>query len=73
MKRIRFADLARRELLAEVAFYDEKEPGLGARFLVAAEEAAARALAYPLTGTPASERTRRVFFERLPVCTCLPT
>ena len=45
MKRIRFADSARRELQAEVPDYNKKEPGLGARFLVAAEEAAARALA----------------------------
>jgi toxin ParE1/3/4 len=66
VKRIRFAASARRELLAEVAYYDEKEPGLGARFLVAAEEAAARALAYPLTGTPASKRTRRVFLRGFP-------
>ena len=63
MKRIRFADLARRELQAEVADYNENETGLGARFLLASEEAAARELAYPLTGTPASERTRRVFLR----------
>ena len=66
MKRARFAAPARRELLAEVAYYEAKEPGLGGRFLVAVEEATARALAYPLTGTPASERTRRIVLKGFP-------
>jgi hypothetical protein len=66
VKRARFAAPARRELLAEVAYYEAKETGLGGRFLVAVEEATARALAYPLTGTPASERTRRIFLKDFP-------
>jgi toxin ParE1/3/4 len=66
VKRARFADPARRELLAEVAYYEAKEPGLGGRFLAAIEEATARALTYPLTGTPASERTRRMFLKDFP-------
>jgi toxin ParE1/3/4 len=66
VKRARFADPARRELLAEVAYYEAKEPGLGGRFLAAVEEATARALTYPLTGTPASERTRRMFLKDFP-------
>ena len=35
-------------------------------FLLAVEEATARALAYPLTGTPASKRTRRMFLKDFP-------
>lgn len=66
MKRARFIAPARRELLAEVAYYSNKELGLGSRFLTAGEDAAARALAYPLTGTPASENTRRMFLKDFP-------
>ena len=66
MKRARFVAPARRELLAEVAYYNNKESGLGDRFLVAAKEATARALSYPLTGTPASEKTRRMFLKDFP-------
>ena len=66
MKRARFADTARSELLAKVAYYEDKEPGLGQKFLLAVEEATARALAYPLTGTPASKRTRRTFLKDFP-------
>lgn len=66
MKRARFVDPARRELLAEVAYYEAKEPGIGGRYLAAVEEATARALAYPLTGSPASERTRRMFLRGFP-------
>ncbi len=66
MKRARFTAPARRELLAEVAYYSNKESGLGSRFLTAVEEATSRALAYPLTGTPASENTRRMFLKDFP-------
>ena len=66
MKRARFVAPARRELLAEVAYYSDKESGLGSMFLTAVEDATARALAYPLTGTPASENTRRMFLKDFP-------
>ena len=66
MKRARFIAPARRELLAEVAFYSNNELGLGSRFLTAVEDTTARALAYPLTGTPASENTRRMFLKDFP-------
>ena len=55
--------LARRELLAEVAYYYNKELGLGGLLLAAVKEATARALAYPLTGTPASESTRLIVLK----------
>ena len=63
MKRVRFVAPARAELLAEVAYYNKKELGLGSRFLAVVEAATARALAYPLTGSPASENTRRMFLK----------
>ena len=44
MKRARFVAPARRELLAEVAYYSDKESGLGSMFLTAVEDATARAL-----------------------------
>ena len=66
MKRARFVAPARRELLAEVAYYSKKELGLGSRFLAAVEDATARALAYPLTGTRASENTRRLVLKDFP-------
>ena len=66
MKRARFVAPARRELLAEVAYYNNKELGLGSRFLAAVEDATARALVYPLTGTPASDRTRRMYLMDFP-------
>jgi plasmid stabilization system protein ParE len=61
MKRVRFIAPARREFLAEVAYYHMQEPGLGARFAAALEEATARALAFPDSGSPASKNSRRVF------------
>ena len=50
MKKARFIAKARREFLAEVTYYTEAQPGLGARFSAAVEEAAARALAFPSQG-----------------------
>ena len=41
------ANLARREFLAEVIYYNQERPGLGALFTAAAEDATARALAFP--------------------------
>lgn len=66
MKRIRFIAPARREFLSEVSYYNGKEPGLGSNFAAAVEEAAMRAVAFPLTGSPASKSTRRVFVKNFP-------
>ena len=66
MKRVRFGAAARREFLAEVVYYNKEEPGLGARFAAAVEDATARALAFPLAGAPASRNTRRVFLKDFP-------
>lgn len=66
MKRARFVAAARREFLAQVAFYEREERGLGARFSIQVEKAAARAVAYPLSGSPASSNTRRVLVKDFP-------
>ena len=66
MKRAHFIAPARREFLGEVAYYSSQEPGLGARFAAAVEEATARAVAFPFTGSPASKSTRRVFVKDFP-------
>ena len=47
MKKAKFVAAARREFLAEVIYYNKEQPGLGARFAAAVEEATARAVAFP--------------------------
>lgn len=66
MKRARFVAAARHEFLAEVIYYNREQPGLGARFAEAVEEATARALAFPLAGSPTPENTRRTFVKDFP-------
>lgn len=67
MTRVRFLAPARREFLAEVVYHNGKESRLGARFAAAVEEATARAVAFPSTGSPASKNTRRVFAKDFPI------
>jgi len=52
VKTARFIAPAREEFLAEVAYYNEVQQGT--RFVAAVEEATARALAFPLAGSPAA-------------------
>ncbi len=66
MTRVRFVETARLEVLAEDAYYHRVEAGLGTKFLEVVEDAMARALAYPLAGSPAPNRTRRVFLRDFP-------
>ena len=66
MNRARFITAARLEFLAEVIYYSEAEAGLGARFNAAVEEAAARALAFPQSGSPSRSNTRRVLVNGFP-------
>ena len=66
MKRVRFIGPASHEFLSAVAYYKAQESGLGIRFATAVEEATARALAFPLTGSPVSKSTRRVFIRDFP-------
>ena len=66
MKRARFVAPAREEFLADVAYYDKVQPGQGVRFAAAVEEATARALAFPLSGSPATPTIRRVIVKNFP-------
>ena len=66
MIRALFIAAARLEFLAEVIYYSEAEAGLGARFTAAVEEAAARALAFPQSGSPSRSNTRRVLVNEFP-------
>jgi len=66
VNRVRFVEPARLEVLAEVGYYHRVEAGLGAKFIEAVEDATARALAYPLAGSPAQHKTRRVFLRDFP-------
>jgi len=63
----RFLPAARREFFAEIVYYNQEQPGLGARFTAAVEEAAARALAFPHAGSPAAGNTRRVLLQGFPI------
>lgn len=66
VNRIRFAEPARHEVLAEVGYQHRDEAGLESKFLEAVEEATARALTYPLAGSPAQHRTRRMLPMNVP-------
>ena len=66
MNRARFIAAARLEFLAEVIYYNEAQPGLGGRFTAAVEEAAARAVAFPLSGSPSRANTRRIILKGFP-------
>ena len=66
MKRARFVAPAREEFLADVAYYDQVQPGQGVRFAAAVEEATARALAFPLSGSTATPTVRRVILKNFP-------
>jgi toxin ParE1/3/4 len=66
VKRARFVAPAREEFLADVAYYDQVQPGQGVRFAAAVEEATARALAFPLSGSPATPTIRRVIIKNFP-------
>ena len=66
MKRVRFVAPARAEFLAEVVYYNKAGPGQGARFSAAVEEATARALTFPLSGSPSELNVRRVIVKNFP-------
>jgi len=66
VNRARFIAAARLEYLAEVIHYSEAESGSGARFAEAVEAAIARALAFPLSGSPGRSNTRRMLVNGFP-------
>jgi hypothetical protein len=66
VKRARFVAPAREAFVADVACYDQVQPGQGVRFAAAVEEATARALAFPLAGSTATPTIRRVIIKSFP-------
>lgn len=66
MRRIIFHPAVRDELDEAARFYDERQPGLGLRFILAAEEAIRRAQAHPLGFPLVEEGCRRCRLERFP-------
>ncbi len=52
MIRARFIAAARLEFIAEVVYYNDAQPELGERLGAAVEQAAARAVAFHLSGSP---------------------
>lgn len=56
MSAARFIAAARLEFLAEIIYYNGVRPDLGGRFETAVEEATARALAFPRSGSPSAHR-----------------
>jgi plasmid stabilization system protein ParE len=47
-------------------WYEKEQPGFGIKFIAAAREAAARAVAHPEQGSPYLFGTRRVFLDGFP-------
>jgi len=66
VKRARFIAAARQEFFAAISYYNEVQPGFGSSFSDAVEEASARALAFPLSGSPSVSNTRRVILKGFP-------
>lgn len=66
MKRARFTELARAELLAEVAYYENRRPGLGARFRAEVESASEHAAVSPQSGAPIAGVARRRLLATFP-------
>ena len=66
MKRARFLEEAEAEFLWEVEYYANLQPNGENRFAMAVEEAARRALAFPLAGPSYRFMTRRVFVRGFP-------
>jgi toxin ParE1/3/4 len=62
----RFAGAARREFLAEVAYYREIQPALAERFTAAVEKAVERAVLFPFSGSPTFAGTRRILVKGFP-------
>lgn len=61
MTPVRFVEEAQDEFLEQIAFYEEREKGLGERFRLSVQAATTLAATHPKLGSPWKLRTRRVF------------
>lgn len=66
MKRVRFHDAARDELIHETRYYRSVSAALGERFAAAVEQAARLAAEFPAMGSPHRYGTRRYFLRKFP-------
>jgi plasmid stabilization system protein ParE len=66
VREIIFIAQAREEFLAEVAYYNTKEPGLGIRFSIAVEKAVALTITFPQIGSVSGHGTRRIIVKDFP-------
>ena len=64
--RIRFLDVAQRELDDAVAWYDEREEDLGLDFLDEFDRSIRRLLSFPLASTEIEPGIRRCLIARFP-------
>jgi toxin ParE1/3/4 len=64
--RAKFVAPARREFLKEVGYYNEQALGLGTALIQEVEEATARALAFPSSGSPGPAGTRLIVVNKFP-------
>lgn len=61
-----FTPEAREELLEAIQHYESESPGLGAAFLVAAQEGLEQLLAFPQSAPLVSGKVRRLVLNRFP-------
>ncbi|MBI3919784.1 MAG: type II toxin-antitoxin system RelE/ParE family toxin [Armatimonadetes bacterium] len=66
MKPVRYHPEARAELIESALFYDDRQPGVGGRFLKAVEECEQRARVHPASGTPSEPETRQRRVAKFP-------
>lgn len=66
MKRARFTRQARAELLAQTAYYEALQKGLGSRFRTEVETTAKMAASFPLHGKPGVAGTLRRLIADFP-------
>ena len=66
MKPARYHRLAKSELIDSALFYDNRNPGLGERFLNAVEAAERMILENPLRGQPYEAGTRKLRVKKFP-------
>jgi hypothetical protein len=66
VKQARFTAVARAELLAEVAYDENRRPGLGARFRAEVEAVAEKTVASPDSGAPVAGVARRRLLPTFP-------
>lgn len=66
IKKVRFLAAARDEFRAETKYYAAIRPELGTEFVSAIEHILSMALAFPFSGTPAPDDSRKLVVKRFP-------